>query len=195
MLACIGYSFLFAIAITSIYRRPHTRIDASRWIYANIPCGQALANEHWDDGLPLRVDGKDGFGGCYRGIEFQHYHSDNAEKLRQTLDGIKAADYIVISSNRLTSSIPRLPRRFPFTSEYYRMLFSGELGFALEKVFSSYPSLGPFVLRDDDLEEMLLNYDHPKVLIFKKSRSFDFNHVEQKLASFPDAVPVTLLNP
>jgi hypothetical protein len=75
------------------------------------------------------------------------------------------------------------------------MLFSGELGFSLEKVFSSYPSLGPFVLRDDDLEKMLLNYDHPKVLIFKKSPNFDAKYVEQKLKSFPDAVSVTLLNP
>jgi len=193
--AIMGYSFLFAIAITNVYRRPHTRIEASRWIYDNIPCGSALANEHWDDGLPLRVGGKDGFGGCYKGIEFQHYHADNAQKLRHTLDGIKATDYIVISSNRLTSSIPRLPRRFPFTNEYYRMLFSGELGFTLEKVFTSYPSLGPFVLVDDDLEEMLLNYDHPKVLIFKKSSNFNPEYIEQKLKGFPDAVPVTLLNP
>jgi hypothetical protein len=187
-------SLIWAIAVTNIYRRPHTRIAASRWIYANIPCGATLANEHWDDGLPLRVDGKDGFGGCYRGLELEHYHWDDPKKLASTLSKIRDTDYIILSSNRLSGSIPRMPRRFPFTTEYYRMLFSGELGFALEKIFSSYPSFGPFELKDDDFEELLLNYDHPKVLIFKKTSNFDFEYVSKKLGAFPPNVPLTLLD-
>jgi hypothetical protein len=187
-------SLLWALMITRIYRHPHTRIEASRWIYANIPCGAVIANEHWDDGLPLRVDGRDGFGGCYRGVEFEHYHSDDAKKLASTLEKIRAADYIILSSNRLYGSIPRMPRRFPFTNEYYRMLFSGELGFSLEKIFSSYPGWGAFTLKDDTFEEMLLNYDHPKVLIFKKSPNFSFEYVSAKLKAFAPAVHVTLLD-
>jgi 4-amino-4-deoxy-L-arabinose transferase-like glycosyltransferase len=186
-------ALIWAIAVTNIYRRPHTRIAASRWIYANIPCGATLANEHWDDGLPLRVDGKDGFGGCYKGLEMEHYHWDDPKKLESTLSKLERTDYIILSSNRLSGSVPRMPRRFPFTSEYYRMLFSGELGFALEQIFSSYPSFGPFELKDDTFEELLLNYDHPKVLIFKKTPNFDFEYVSKKLRAFPPHVPLTLL--
>jgi hypothetical protein len=87
-----------------------------------------------------------------------------------------------------------MPRRFPFTTEYYRMLFSGELGFVLEKIFTSYPSFGPFELKDDTFEELLLNYDHPKVLIFKKTPNFDFEYVSKKLRAFPPHVPLTLLD-
>jgi 4-amino-4-deoxy-L-arabinose transferase-like glycosyltransferase len=187
-------ALIWAIAVTNIYRRPHTRIAASRWIYANIPCGSTLANEHWDDGLPLRVDGKDGFGACYKGLEFEHYHWDDSKKLASTLSKLQQTDYIILSSNRLSGSIPRMPRRFPFTTEYYRMLFSGELGFALEKIFTSYPSFGPFELKDDTFEELLLNYDHPKVLIFKKTPNFDFEYVSKKLRAFPPHVPLTLLD-
>jgi hypothetical protein len=187
-------ALVWAIAVTNIYRRPHTRIAASRWIYENIPCGSALANEHWDDGLPVRVDGKDGFGGCYKGLELEHYLWDDPKKLASTLSKLKEADYIILSSNRLYGSIPRMPRRFPFTIEYYKMLFSGELGFSLDKIFTSYPSFGPFQLKDDGFEEMLLNYDHPKVLIFKKTPNFDFEYVSKKLSAFAPHVPLTLLD-
>jgi hypothetical protein len=187
-------ALLWAVAITNIYRRPHTRIAASRWIYQNIPCGTTIATEHWDDGLPLRVDGKDGYGGCYKGVELENYHWDDSKKLNSLLDKIRAADYITISSNRLYGSIPRMPRRFPFTSEYYRMLFSGELGFSLEKIFSSYPTLGPLTFNDDAREELILNYDHPKVLIFKKSSNFSFEYVATKLRAFAPAVAITPLD-
>jgi hypothetical protein len=190
----IASALVWALAVTNIYRRPHTRIAASRWIYANIPCGSTISNEHWDDGLPLRVDGKDGFGGCYKGLEFENYQWDDPKKLESTLSKLRETDYIVISSNRLYGSIPRMPRRFPFTIEYYKMLFSGELGFSLEKIFSSYPSFGPLTLKDDTFEELLLNYDHPKVLIFKKTPNFDIEYVSKKLGSFAPHVPLTLLD-
>jgi hypothetical protein len=110
------------------------------------------------------------------------------------LTKLKNADYITLSSNRLYGSIPRMPRRFPFTIEYYRMLFSGELGFALEKIFSSYPSLGGLTFNDDAREELILNYDHPKVLIFKKTANFNPEYIAARLSAFAPNVPVTQLD-
>lgn len=191
ILTVVG-SFLWIVATTNIYRFPHSRIAASRWIYENIPCGSVIANEHWDDGLPLRVDGRDGFGGCYKGREFEHYHPDNPQKLQKTLQILDDADYIVLSSNRLYMSIPRLPRRFPFTIEYYKMLFSGELGFSLQKIFSSYPHLYQWEFNDDDIEETVTVYDHPKVLIFKKGTQYDSAYVAKKLSAFAHHENVTL---
>ena len=45
--------------------------------------GAAVANEgDWDDGLPVRIDGYDGFGGVYpAGLNFNMYTDDNTEKL------------------------------------------------------------------------------------------------------------------
>ncbi len=36
-LTCLGLALGWVVAFTSIYRTPHTRIQASRWIYENIP--------------------------------------------------------------------------------------------------------------------------------------------------------------
>jgi YYY domain-containing protein len=152
--------------------------------------GTAVANEgEWDDGLPLRMDGYDGFGGIYpRELNFNMYWDDNPDKLERFVNILNQTEYIFISSNRQWGTLPRLPERFPLTTIYYRALlgcpptqeivecyrvaqpgmFEGKLGFDLVKVFESPPTLGPLRLNDQFAEEAFTVYDHPKVLIFKK---------------------------
>ena len=151
---------LWASAFFSIYLRPHTRLAASRWIYENIPPGVTVANEHCDWGVPLRIDGHDPFAGMYTGFEMQHYHEDTWDKRLQLFDWLDRADYIALASNRLYSSIPRLRARYPLTTEYYRALFAGELGFELLADFTSYPALGPFVFPDQECPFPLMEAEY-----------------------------------
>jgi len=191
----VGGTALWAAAFFSIYRRPHTRLAASRWIYANVPKGATVANEHWDWGLPLRVDGHDPFGGEYRGLEMELYNEDTPEKRAQLYEWLDRADYIFLASNRLYASIPRLPARYPLATAYYEALFAGRLGFELVADFTSYPALGPFQFPDQECpfplmqplhtyqtepikvrlppaEEAFSVYDHPRVLIFRKTDAY-----------------------
>ena len=186
----------WGLAFFSIYLRPHTRLAASRWIYEHVPAGATVANEHWDWGLPLRLDGRDPFGGLYQGIEMELYNEDTPEKRALLYDWLDTSDYIFLASNRLYGSIPRLPARYPLTTEYYRALFAGELGFELEADFSSYPAWGPFVFPNQEnpfelmeagyesqirpievrlpaAEESFSVYDHPRVLIFRKTADYN----------------------
>ncbi|MGB9777456.1 MAG: DUF2298 domain-containing protein [Anaerolineae bacterium] len=211
-------TLLWALAFTSVYRRPHTRIAASRWIFQNVPVGSVLATEHWDWAPPLRIDGKDPFGGMYRGLStssdgtLQLYHDDTPQKREALLNWLDEADYIIIGSNRLYASIIRLPTRYPLTIAYYRALFSGELGFALVADFTSYPALGPFQFPDTEepfpvpeapyryraapisvpmppAEEAFSVYDHPRVLIFRKTAAYSRARAEALLpASLLDNV-------
>lgn len=185
---CVSGTLLWAIAFTNIYRVPVTRVAASRWMFDNIPCEAVIGNETWDDALPLRIDGKDPYGGCYKGVDFNHYWPDDQKKLEDTLDKLGQADYIDLSSNRLYESIPRLPRRFPFTIYYYKMLFSGELGFDLVHTETSYPNIFGFQFSTDSAEEPFTVYDSPKVLIFKKAARFNINYVRERLSNFPPGV-------
>jgi YYY domain-containing protein len=111
-----------------------------------------IGNEHWDDALPQRIDGKDAYGNWYRGLSspsskpdgLMHiYDNDTLEKRTALFEWLDEADYIVLSSNRAYASIPRLPMRYPFTTAYYEALFDGSLGFELLAEFVSYPALGP----------------------------------------------------
>ncbi|MGC9523834.1 MAG: hypothetical protein ACP5HG_18435, partial [Anaerolineae bacterium] len=186
----------WGIGMTGIYLRPHTRIVASRWIYANVPPGSTVANEHWDWGLPLRIEGRDGLRSTYTGIEMALYNEDTPQKLRQLLTWLDQADYLFLASNRLYGSIPRLPERYPLTTEYYRALFAGELGFELAAEFTSYLTLWPLTFPDQEIpyplmtprtatqrslvpvplppaEESFSVYDHPNCLIFRKTSAYD----------------------
>ena len=157
--------------------------------------GAAPANEStWDDGLPLRIEGYDGYGGIYQpGLNFEMYWDDNAEKFQRLVTTLDQADYIFLSSNRQWGTIPRVPERYPLSSAYYRYLlgcpddkkivwcytvaqegtFQGSLGFELVKVFDSSPRIGPWVINDQFAEEAFTVYDHPKVFIFRKTGEYD----------------------
>ncbi|HBY96713.1 MAG TPA: hypothetical protein DEP84_22665, partial [Chloroflexi bacterium] len=177
-------TLLYAIAFTTIYTRPHTRVAASRWIYAHVPPGSIIANEtQWDDGLPLRVDGKDGFGGMYTGLNLDITAEDSPEKMEHVLDVLDQAEYLFISSNRQYDSMPRLPMRFPMVIKYYDALFNGRLGFERVAEFTSYPQLFGIQLPDQGAEEAWSVYDHPRVQIFKKTPAYSRARVEAILGS------------
>ncbi|MCS6963105.1 MAG: DUF2298 domain-containing protein [Thermoflexus sp.] len=159
-----------------------------------------IANEHWDDGLPLRLDGRDAFA-MYQGLEMTWYDDDTEAKREKALEGLERADWIILSSQRLVWSIPRLPLRYPMTTAYYRSLFEGKLGFELAAAFHVKPRLGP--LEIDDIggrigfrlpplgfeepfwgaEEAFSVYDHPPVWIFRKRPDFSIEQVRQILES------------
>ncbi len=167
--------------------------------------GSSPANEStWDDGLPLRTDNYDGYSGIFqRSLNFEMYWDDDAAKLTRLQDTLNQADYIFISSNRQWGSIPRVQERYPLSTAYYRDLlgcpaekeilwcysvaepgmFQGKLGFDLVKVSASYPSLGPLQFNDQLAEEAFTVYDHPKVLIFKKSNAFSAQAASNLLSS------------
>ncbi len=156
--------------------------------------GANIANEtDYDYPLPFRTE-YDGFGGLYRGdLNLQVYWDDNADKLTRFIETLDQADYILVPTNHQYAQITRLPERYPLTTAYYRALigcpperdiiacyrqaepgmFQGSLGFELIKTFTSYPTLGPLVINDQAAEEAFTFYDHPKVLIFKKSADYD----------------------
>jgi len=167
---------LWALAFTSIYTRPITRIEASRWMYENIPPGSSVTYEVWDDPLPLNIDGKIG-DQVFRTIKTEPYWEDTPEKRTMLYEWIEQADYIVLSSNRLYGSIPRLSTRYPMTTRYYEALFSGELGFELVATFASHPQLFGIDIVDDDADESFTVYDHPKVSIFRKRADFNIDAV------------------
>ncbi|MDP6508750.1 MAG: DUF2298 domain-containing protein [Chloroflexota bacterium] len=170
----IGGTALWALAFTGIYSRPVSRLAASEWIHNTIPDGTPVATEHWDDALPLALPG---FGGAgrYELLQLPLYDDDTPQKRERVLDIVTRAEYIILSSNRLSDSIPRMPRRFPMTIRYYEALFSGELGFAEIAEFTSRPSLAGFEFVDDSAEEAFTVYDHPRVRIFQKTAEFDAN--------------------
>ena len=161
----------------------------------------------WDDAIPLGMMGYGPFGyetGLYgnnRNLEI--YWNDNQEKLERFYSILDQSDVIVITSNRQWGTTVRVPERYPLTVEYYRALlgcpvsedilkcyataqpemYSGQLGYELSAVFESNPNIGSFEINDQLAEEAFTVYDHPKVLIFRKTEQYTQQRVRDVLGS------------
>jgi hypothetical protein len=175
-----NFSFLillvWPLSFMNIYTKPNTRVLASQWINQNIPVSSTLAIEHWDDSLPLLGQQN------YKIITLPLYDPDTPEKWQMINDQLSKTDYIIIASNRLYTPLQKLTdceklplgRCYKETSQYYKNLFDGKLGFKKAAEFTSYPKFSfPLVkweyeINDSSADESFTVYDHPKVIIFKK---------------------------
>jgi hypothetical protein len=132
-------NILYSLAFLSIYSRPNSRVQATSWILQNIPFNKTISSEYWDDALPLNYS-------PYKNISLSLFDFDSPQKwshLNQSLDQI---DYLIMSSNRLWASIPRLPNIYPQSSKFYSDLFSNKTKFIFTKKFVSYPGFQiPFI--------------------------------------------------
>jgi len=195
LILCFIFHFLWAYAFSRIYAQTNPRIEASHWMNAAIPQGTITTTEHWDDGLPLCLP--DYPCGRFIQLELPLYNSDTEEKWNTIDAKLASAQYIVLSSNRLYGSIPAVSDRYPRTTQYYKKLFDGSLGFTKIKEFTARPNIPipfvhvcitpPFVwygalarpsqecplegisFVDDYADESFTVYDHPKVIIFQKT--------------------------
>ncbi len=183
LVAVVAWSAAWSFAFTRIYQRPVSRGEASLWIYRNVPPPAPMANEHWDDPLPLPIPGYDH--SRYAGPQLPLYDPDEPKKIDTVVQMLSQSTYLNMTSNRLYGSIPRMPERYPMTTEYYRRLFAGDLGYTHVATIASYPTLGPWTIADDAAEEAFTVYDHPKVLIYKKNADFSAQKVRDILAAVP----------
>jgi hypothetical protein len=186
------------------------RVDAAGSPLA-VRGSRVISESSWDDGLPLRLDGYDAYGGLYIGLTQELYWADDedadadgkSDKLERIVDTLAEGDYLAITSNRQYGSIARVPERYPLTTAYYRLLFDcpaptpvsdcaavagpsdevNALGYQLIETFQSNPSLGPLEVNDQTAEEAFTVYDHPKVLIFARTPEFSPEKVEELLGA------------
>jgi YYY domain-containing protein len=182
-LTVLATSTAFTLALVNIYSAPNTRVRASEWIYNHVPLGATLTNEVWDDPLPIGVPPArtDSHGaqytaaghlidpGFYNQVGLNLYDADTPDKAAQLAGQLAGADVVVISSQRLLKSIPKLPDRYPMTTRYYQLLFAGKLGFTLAAHFEDHPHLFGVTFDDNGADESYSVYDHPPVWIFTRS--------------------------
>lgn len=183
IIVVVVYTAFYAVAFDSLFVRPLSRVQASEWIYDNVPAGSTLTGEYWDDGLPMRLEGEDPTRFRYVTLDLYAYEGPESLKLERLIGQINQADYIILSSNRIIGSVPRQPERYPMATRYYEMLVSGELGFEMVADFSQTPELFGIRLDDTDAEETLTVYEHPYVRIFQKTDAFDVHAVYHELNS------------
>jgi len=186
--------FLWPLAFTSIYSQPNTRVSATEWINENIPQGSSLAVEHWDDRVPMRGNYQFLEMPMYEPDTSEQKWEIVNSNLEKADYIIIASNRLYAPLMKLTDCQNLPPHRcYPKTAEYYQKLFDGTLGFSKIAEFTSYPTLPhcymvkwldgymaksqsdyvakwlPCYVADDSADESFTVYDHPKIMIFKKT--------------------------
>ena len=207
----VGSTVLYALAFQRIYLNPHPAVTASRWINENIPPGTAIVSDnHWDEFVPELYE--------YRVWQFPAYEPDNVAKMAELGDRLSNAEYVVFYSQRPFVSVTSDPDRFPRTLEYYRQLFGGQLGYRLERTFTSHPSFLGIMVKDSPFsraglpqpepvvagefspvtlnwgyaDDNVVGYDHPTVLIFRNVERLPAETLVGQLAAGDLPTPTAL---
>ena len=211
----LAFTVLYAAAFVGIYDQEHPWNAASRWVYANVPPGTTLLSEQWDDYLPATmVVG----GALRRREEFLNTEltwlsrpdaADDEAKLLANLELLAAADFATVLSNRVYGVVPRLPGRYPLSSQYHQLLFDGRLGYEPVWVGGRAPRLFGVTLWPDTfgwpgltppsavreylgrgptfsfgrVDESFVVYDQPLTVIFRNVAKLT---VEEMRAQFSD---------
>ena len=162
-----------ALAVSSIYHTPQTQVQASRWLYANVPKGAPIAIETTTVSLPLPLPGHSRPAKEYTLVGFDPLadqpNTQAAEMLRASLD---KADYVVLDMTQAALTVPRLRWRYPVQIRFYDLLLRGELGYAPAFTATSYPTLFGLAIPDDGLADAsFMDSSHPPIRILKKTRS------------------------
>ena len=176
-----------------------------------------MVNEHWDDILPVGMDGRNPYGSYYTevtGGQRPVTNPDSPEKRQEMLAWLDEADYVLISSQRALWNLPRMPQTYPLMMKYYESLFDGSLGFELVSQFHEDTRLGPLTISDTSAqigwgrppdigwpppselaaEEAFSVYDHPPVWIFRKTDAYDADRARALLEQV-DLSNVIVQNP
>jgi hypothetical protein len=180
---------VWPLSFMHIYSQPNTRVLASNYINQTIPSKKTLATEDWDDGMPLGTQAN------YIIQPLAMYEPDSLGKWGKIVEQLRQSDYIIIASNRMYVPIQKLNdchkyndiHCYPVGSVYYKNLFGGRpvlqntqfsnLPGASQLVFKQVAqfSISPQIpvlkipINDQKADESFTVYDHPKVMILKKS--------------------------
>lgn len=178
---CFVLLLLWPLMFSSIYFHKHTRIEASEWMYQNLPNGSLILAEEWDDPLPLGI--KDTFNKQFQTELLPVFGMDTTEKWKKMNELLSKADYYILSSNRGWGSIPTVPEKYPKMSKFYKNLLKSNCQSPqpdrLRKDWPDSPcyikikEFKPYYYRFFELpnhwiDESFTVYDHPTVIILKK---------------------------
>jgi 4-amino-4-deoxy-L-arabinose transferase-like glycosyltransferase len=138
---------LLGLAQFSLYFQPHPWMEASRWIYAELPPGAAIAVEAWEHPLPVPLPGGDL--SAYEQGTLPIFAAGLSGQPEPLEEARREAELIVVGSRRGYGALARRPFEHEEVLAWYEALLEER-----EVVpFGRCPRLGPLALTDDPLAD------------------------------------------
>ncbi len=181
----IVYTAAYGTAFARIYSIEDSRLQAARWLYANVPIGSRIAVENGGFSLGEFIDDAE-----YRkrnivsGMLFGTRGYLLCESGRQYLySRVEDTDYIAVTDVNRYVQYTAVPEMYPVLAGFYKKLFAGELGFEPVQRFKVHAEWGGWRFVGENAEPSFYGYDHPAVWILKRTSSFaeDWERWRQEL--------------
>jgi YYY domain-containing protein len=191
MALVMGGAMFYGVAFMNVYSNPHPWIDASRFMFKNIPSmtddGRGkqrrtkVLNEMWGDDLPVWVEGRGSE--TYDNIQWALQEPDSPNKIEELSTKLSATDYVVMADKRAYGTYQRLPKRYPINYFYYSNMIKDASVFGYKMIYDkvNYPSLFGINIKDDKADESFQLYDHPRVYLFQNTGHFTKEQIKQIL--------------
>src|ERR1035437_8495568 len=184
-------AMFYGFAFMNVYTNSHSWIQASRWMFKNMPVMSQgtdklahrtrVLNEMWGDDLPVGVDGHGA--GDFDNLKWSLQEPDSPNKIEELSQMLSYTDYVVMADKRAYGTYQRLPQRYPINFFYYSNMIKNAEIFGYKMVLDkvNYPSFLGISIKDDKADESFQLYDHPRVYIFKNEKYLKKEEIKQLL--------------
>ena len=178
IVAVAAGTVLWGLAYAWSFIEPHPHKTASEWISPMLADQQAVAFEHWDEHIDLKVEE-----GTVERVELPSYElPDKDEKIELWTGALARADWVILTSNRVYRTVLANPDRFPQTARLYRLLLSGEAGFEVLTRVRRGPRIFGLRWPVQRADESFLNYEFPQVLILRRIAEIDPDELAERVS-------------
>lgn len=191
---------LYALAFANIYRHPHPWVAASQWIYNNVKSGAVIYSEQWDDPLPTTLrDMPEHNANRYvtdKELTWLTYpdERDTQEYLQQNLMLVAEADYLIISSQRIYGVVPRQPERYPLSSQFHPLLFSGQLGYEPVYTVTRLPQLSNWAVQWDTFADTGITHPTFVTNYLNNFSGINLGRVDESFTVYDQPLPIIFAN-
>ena len=175
------YTVFYGLAFTKVYTVEDSRIQAGRWLADHLPHNSRIGLE--TGAFPMyNLVSRAHHQPVWLNIPWLFYGApyrlcgERIDFLRQRVEQM---DYLVLVDVNRAAQFRAVPELFPAVADFYHKLYDGVLGLDLVRRFKVFPSILGVHFADDGAEPSFLGYDHPSVLVFRRTnpaataRAFD----------------------
>lgn len=158
----------YGVAFAGIYAEEDSRIQAARWVFAQVEQGRAIGVEQ--GGFPL--------GRLIDSVRYEKVPLDLSRvfngrpylSCRATAsflsERVEKVDYIALIDVNRYAQFTAVPLLYPALADFYTRLVAGELGYVEAARFKRDPELAGRRFAEDGVEPSFLGFDHPTAMVF-----------------------------
>ena len=170
----VGSVAVYGLAFVRIYTSEDSRVQAGRWVAAEIAPGSRVGLETGAFTFSGVVDP-----GRYEhltlsipGLFYGSTYMLCGQQVDYLAELLSEMEWLLLAEENRA-----VPELFPVVADFYTRLLAGELGFAPVRRFGVEPEFMGIGFTDRGYEPSFLAYDHPAVQIFKRREDAASNEV------------------